>query len=204
MTSGDQLVSLIGKYSPCPPGVGWLRLQQSAAQTWQDCPNASWMIWYIVQVIRPAPFTPLWQGMILACCQIARTVLFVVPPGDDRPRRAIEATENYVQGTATIEHVKDAYDAAIAAYSAAGNASHAVLAALAVCAYGAALAIGRPRIAATNASAAATAVGAYAARKEHADIIRQFMPIVPSTLTLSAALATAAANEATKNERKEK
>ena len=84
----------------------------------------------------PAPFTlAFWEGdgadaeamlracervdrrrLVLAACACARTVLHLVPAGEDRPRVAIETAERWARGEATLDEVQRAREAAWGAY----------------------------------------------------------------------------------------
>jgi len=71
--------------------------------------------------------SPAHKTLVLALCEIARTVLHLVIPGEDRPRVAIETAESWGRGEATIKDVRAAYAAyaADAAYAAAYAAADA-------------------------------------------------------------------------------
>jgi hypothetical protein len=84
-------------------------------------------------------------------------VLHLVPPGEDRPRLAIEAAEAWTRGEVTAEFVRSAaVSAAYAAYDAAGSAARSA-------AYAAYDAAGSAAYAAVSAAYAAYAADADAA-----------------------------------------
>jgi hypothetical protein len=101
-------------------------------------------------------------------------------PNDNRPRKAIEAAELYLEGKVTKEQIGDAADAAYAAYAAAYAAVDAAVAAY-VAAY-AAYAAADAAVAAYAAYAAVdAAVAAYAAYADRKEI---FKSIITYGLTL--------------------
>jgi hypothetical protein len=75
--------------------------------------------------------------LVLSACDCARTALPYVPAGEDRPRVAIETTEAWCRGEATIEQVRaaSAYAYASHAASASAYASYASYASHAASAY---------------------------------------------------------------------
>lgn len=78
------------------------------------------------------------RAAVWAACQCARTVLHLVPEGEDRPRLAIETAEAWTRGEATADHLSARINEASAAYVgatsislAAANAAYAAYAAAA-------------------------------------------------------------------------
>jgi hypothetical protein len=95
------------------------------------------------------------KELVYAACQVVRTVLYLIPEGENRPRIAIETTERWCRGEASLEEVNKAVDAAYAAADAAYAAAAYAAAASAAAA--------APAAAATSAAAAAPAAPAAAA-----------------------------------------
>ena len=76
--------------------------------------------------------------VVLAACDCAETALRYVPPGEDRPRRAIETARAWARGQATLAQVRAASSAAsafvdaayaVSAYAASSAASASAFAA---------------------------------------------------------------------------
>ena len=107
----------------CYEAMHWLQGQTDADQAWQTCERPDWMIWYAARrnIDR--------KILVRIACDCARTVLRFVPEGEDRPRIAIETTERWIVGEATIEEVRKARTDAADAYAAAAAAADAATAA---------------------------------------------------------------------------
>jgi hypothetical protein len=106
------------------------------AQLWAKCKHQDWLFWLAGR------FPELKLPIILAACDIARSVLVHVPYGEGRPLAAIEAAEAWVRDPSEANRQKvrvasyaasaaseAAYDAAYAASNAAYAASEAASAA---------------------------------------------------------------------------
>jgi hypothetical protein len=147
----------------CGEARTWLATQPDLETAWAACERPGWMLWLAMRrgVNR--------KVIVRVACACARTALRFVPAGEDRPRLAIETTEAWTRGEATIEQVREAradaydaydayaYDAAYAAVDAA-DAADADADAAAYAAYAAAAA----------ATAAAAAAAATAANRDQA------------------------------------
>jgi hypothetical protein len=113
----------------CTDAMTWARTQPDAKTAWTTCQDGRWMLWISSRL-----------GLRLrlvasAACKCARLPLRYVPPGEDRPLKAIETTERWTRGEATIEEVREARenivyadpsyaaDAAAAAASTAADAA---------------------------------------------------------------------------------
>ena len=118
----------------CDEAIEWLRTQTDPEQAWQTCERPDWMIWYAGRCGIDR------KVLVRIACDCARTALRFVPEGEDRPRLAIETTERWLSGEATIEEVRSARQAAYAAYASAYAAYAADAAAYAADAYAAAAA----------------------------------------------------------------
>ena len=100
----------------CPEAREWAEPYATLAEAWVACERADWLLWYAGKrgVDR--------RLLVRAACACARTALPHVPPGEDRPRLAIELAEAWCNGRATIVEVRTAAYAAYAAYAAADAA----------------------------------------------------------------------------------
>ena len=152
------------RHDACQPALNWLG-DRAPETAWRECPRADWMLWAAGKLKADR------RLLVTIAYHIARKVLHLVPAGEDRPRIAIETTERWVRGEATIEEVRaarqDAWDAyAYAATAAAEAAAYAAYAAAAYAAYAAADAY----------AYAAAAYAAYADPASHADIVREVLP----------------------------
>ena len=98
---------------PCDPARHWLESQPDAQTAWANCDRADWMLWYAKRALKLDKAT-----YVTIACEIARTVLHLVPMGEDRPLKAIEAAEAWIKNPIE-ENQKNALDAADAAADAA-------------------------------------------------------------------------------------
>ena len=173
----DDVIKFAERKDACPEAMAWLETQETPREAWDTCERPDWMIWLAVRrgIDR--------KVLVRIACDCARTALRFVPEGEDRPRLAIETTERWLIGEATIEEVRaargaayaaayaaDAADAAYAAYAAYADAADAA----AYAAYAAAYA------AAADAAAYAAYAAAYAAARKAANIkmcaiVRQYI-----------------------------
>ena len=136
-------------HDACADAVAWVG-DRSWESAWAECPRGDWLLWYAGRAGADR------RDIVRAAAACARLVLHLVPPGEDRPRLAIEAAEAWADAP-TPERAWAAARAAAAAEAwAAAAAARAAAAAEAWAA------------AAWTAEAAARAVGAAeagAARK---------------------------------------
>lgn len=175
------LPSVLAEMGACREAVAWVGTR-TLTEAWAQCERADWMLWLAAKVLDR-------KLLVLAACACARTALVHVPPGEDRPLRAIETAERWARGEATEEEVGVAVDDAYAAYAAAAAAyaaAHAADAAYAA-AYATAYATDAVHAAAHAAYAAyAAAHAAYAAAyaatraaslRSQADLVRREIPV---------------------------
>ncbi len=160
--NNQQLVAFLKKNLACRPALEWLQAR-TLAEAWEQSERGDWLLWLAAKsgVDR--------RRLVMAACACARLALVHVPPGEERPRVAIETAEAWCRGEATIEQVRKASRNVDAAYAAAAAAATAAYAAYAADAADAAAY-------AAYAAAAAAAYAAYAARasalKKAADLVR--------------------------------
>jgi len=149
--NNQQLVAFLKKNLACRPALEWLQAR-TLAEAWEQSERGDWLLWLAAKAGVDR------RRLVLAACACARLALVHVPPGEERPRVAIETAEAWCRGEATIEEVRKASRNADAAYAAYVAADAAADAAAADAAYAAAYAY-----AAADADAAADAAYAYAA-----------------------------------------
>ena len=168
----SKLENKLNTIDACQKAIDWASTQKGSFQkSWDKCPRADWLLWLLGRSKSDR------KKIVLASCKIARTVLKYVPDGEERPLVAIQTTEAWVEGKATLEEVKesahaaadaDAADAAEAACNAAAHAAYS--------AYSAAAAHAAD-------SAAYYAANAATNREESllnsAKIVREFFPKPP-------------------------
>ena len=106
----------------CPEAVKWIG-KRGAMTAWRDCNRTDWMLWAANK------FGIDQKLLVLCACDIAETVLHLVPEGENRPAKAIQTTRNWCNGTATRQECRDAAAAADAASYAAYAAANAYAAA---------------------------------------------------------------------------
>ena len=105
----------------CEDDIAWARTQPSLAAAWKTCARADWMLWLLDR----EPTRADHQRLTLIGCECARTVLHLVPPGEDRPRLAIEAAEAWAANPSAASAAASAAWAARAASDAAWAAANA-------------------------------------------------------------------------------
>jgi hypothetical protein len=116
----DRILAL----GPCSDAREWLETvpdDWTAEQAWGDCERGDWMLWLAgrLGVDRVA--------IARVACAVARSVLHLVPAGEDRPRLAIEAAEAWCDEPSP-EAAWAACAAGAAAWAAAAATSHRAIA----------------------------------------------------------------------------
>src|SRR5690606_22357779 len=109
----------------CDDSLRWAATQESPLAAWRSCEDGSWLLWIAARLDVDR------RLVVQAACKCARLALAHVREGEDRPLKAIEAAERWVDGLAKIEEVRLAADAADAAESIAADAVFAADAAYA-------------------------------------------------------------------------
>ena len=111
----DELVEM----RACDGAFTWAREQPDAATAWSSCERGDWMLWYAGRRCG-AMGGARHRLVVRAACACARRALAYVPAGEERPLLAIETTEAWCRGEATIEEVRqaDAYASSAASYAA--------------------------------------------------------------------------------------
>jgi hypothetical protein len=97
----------------------WLGAQEHPEAAWEACSHAAWMLWYIGAVAGPVGSADR-SRLVAAACDCAELALSVVPAGEDRPRKAIEAARAWTRGELSLGAMKSA---ALAAYQTEGAGS---------------------------------------------------------------------------------
>ena len=123
------LAEVLRTLRACPESVQWAeRYGSDWAGALAECPRRYWLFWLYaeLEVRRFAAREPL----VLCAAACARAALHRLPPGEERPLRAIEVAEAWGRGEATLNEVSEARDAAFAvtsdaAFSAAAAANAA-------------------------------------------------------------------------------
>ena len=121
--NNQQLVAFLKKNLACRPALEWLQAR-TLAEAWEQSERGDWLLWLAAKAGVDR------RRLVMAACACARLALVHVPPGEERPRVAIETAEAWCRGEATIEQVRKACRNADAAYDAAADAA-AVCAAVA-------------------------------------------------------------------------
>ena len=80
-------------------------------QTWNTSERGDWLLWFSAHMIGK-PGWPTHQQVVLASCQCARLALKYIERGETRPLKAIETTEAWARGDATLDEVRNAGRAA--------------------------------------------------------------------------------------------
>ena len=90
----------------------WLRLEgKELQQMWTTTDRGDWLLWFCMHMTGQSGW-PTHQQVVLASCQCARLALKYVTPSERRPLKAIETTEAWARGEATVEEVQRAGRAA--------------------------------------------------------------------------------------------
>jgi hypothetical protein len=146
----NKVIEAIIKYTgdkPCKAACDWIKENKikSLKEAWKKCDRPDWLLWVVGHKEENIP------DIILAACDIAASVLHLVPEGEDRPRQAIDIARSVTNGKITNAAVvanEVGWDVA----SAAANAAWAENTAASGAAY-----------AAANAAWAAASATAYSA-----------------------------------------
>jgi hypothetical protein len=157
----EELRQFLASKDACQSAMDWLG-DRDSGHMWAECERPDWLLWWAAHAVPR-------QELVLAACDCAELALRYVPQGEHRPRLAIETARRWARGEATVEEVRAADTAAIAAFLAAGNAAaYAALTAYAPRASDAALTATR-----------ATRAAGRAARATMCQLIRARWPECP-------------------------
>ena len=120
ITAKKPLSELLEDRGACDDAVDWAAdFGDDYHGAWDQCERGDWMLWLAATLgVRR-------QLVAHAACQCARLALQHVKSGEERPLKAIETTEAWCRGEATIDSVKSAKAAAYAAAYAAAAAADA-------------------------------------------------------------------------------
>ena len=129
--NNQQLVAFLKKNLACRPALEWLQAR-TLAEAWEQSERGDWLLWLAAKAGVDR------RRLVMAACACARLALVHVPPGEERPRVAIETAEAWCRGEATIEQVKEARRNAADAYAAYASSPASSPAAAAYAAYAAA------------------------------------------------------------------
>jgi hypothetical protein len=80
-------------------------------EMWDTCERGDWLLWFSAHMIGKNGW-PTHQQIVMAACQCARLVIKHVKSGEMRPLKAIEMSEAWARGEATLEQVRNAGEAA--------------------------------------------------------------------------------------------
>ena len=92
----------------CEESIKWVG-DKEFEEAWASCEDIGWMFWLAEKLEVDLKL------FVQAACRCARLVLHLVPKEEERPRRAIEAAEAWLEGRVSIEEVQVATGAARAA-----------------------------------------------------------------------------------------
>ena len=107
----------------CPEAVEWVG-KRDLATAWQDCERADWLLW-LCGMMADKDGWPSCPQVVLAACACARRALRFVPAGEDRPRLAIEAAEQWAFRPSDKAAARAGEAAGEAAWTAAWTAGEA-------------------------------------------------------------------------------
>src|ERR1700732_4492904 len=75
--------------SACSNARSWAK-GKVAQEAWEQCDRGDWLLWWAARTPENTK-----QEIVLVACACARLALKHVPPGEERPRLAIEAAERW-------------------------------------------------------------------------------------------------------------
>jgi hypothetical protein len=175
----------------CSSSIRWLDEEGicSIEEAWSKCPRGDWLLWLAARI---GLDEDRHKTIVKIATEIARQVLKYIPAEEERPRKAIEAAEKWLDGKE--KEKENVINAAAAAYSASAYAAHAAASAAAnAAAYAAYAAAYAAEIDAANyASAAATSAAAASTAYTYAAEI-DAANYASAAATSAAAASTAAA-----------
>lgn len=122
MKNKKKLVPLLSdalvRLDACEGALAWVRAHPKPTfrERWEECERGDWMIWLAARVRIPDATLRL---IAADCAEEALPIYERERPGDDRPRRAIEAARAYARGEIDGEALAAARAAARAAVWAA-------------------------------------------------------------------------------------
>ncbi len=117
--SATTLLTRLDGLRACGDAIDWVRNARVASdeELWTRCRRGDWLLWFTERVGVDR------RLVTLAACDCAREALGFVPAGEDRPRLAIEAAEAWARGSATLDEVHVASDAAAYVHAASAAAA---------------------------------------------------------------------------------
>ena len=86
----------LAELDACEEAIEWCTTQPDLATAWATCERSDWLFW-LLRKCGPRTDEAKRQYQQIAI-EIARSVLHLVPAGEERPRLAIEAAEKYLRG----------------------------------------------------------------------------------------------------------
>jgi len=111
-------ITYLKKLNACNEAIVWAIQFDTLQQAWNVCERGDWMVW-LIAIQSGDPESKSRKKLALLLCRIVRPVLKFVPEDDKRPLIAIETTEKWVRGEASLQDVRDAAYAVYAAGAAA-------------------------------------------------------------------------------------
>ena len=156
---------------PCDAAKAWLSGYTDAATAWRECANPAWMLWAVDEFGCGDE-----RRYRLFACRCVRKIWHLLP--DERSKRAVEVSERFADGLASLEELRAARAAAVATDAAAAGAAAvaAAVAAATVLAVTLDDSLDFALDAAGNAALAVTLTAGSAARDWQCDILRELFP----------------------------
>jgi hypothetical protein len=149
----------ISHFYPCTSAKIFLeKFQEGEEQkTWNKCERGDWMLWLLGKLAGP-PNSESRKRLVKAALACARLAPAIENPKSEQTRQTcLKTTNDYLDGTASLEDVKAAANAAYAAAYAAYAAAYAAYAVYAV---------------AYAANAAIYAAAAYSTERRRQEVLR--------------------------------
>ena len=127
------IAHMLTEAGACDALIGWAYMLPDGTtpqQAWDRCSRPEWLLWWAGRHAGPVGSYGR-RRFALACCEVTRTVLHMVPDEDDCARIAVETVEAWARGDAWAPTLEDARRAASATDNIAGvcgaNATNAAI-----------------------------------------------------------------------------
>jgi len=114
---------ILESLTACEEAIRWYN-DKDSKEAWASCERGDWLLWIAANLRIDRKL------IVLAACDCAEQSLYLIPEGEERPKKAIETARAWARGEASLEEVKAAANAAdadsyaIHAYSYATDAAY--------------------------------------------------------------------------------
>jgi len=113
---------ILESLTACEEAIRWYS-DKDSKEAWASCERGDWLLWIAANLRIDRKL------IVLAACDCAEQSLYLIPEGEERPKKAIETARAWARGEASLEEVKAADIAAATVVYAARAINHATYAA---------------------------------------------------------------------------